>query len=288
MQQPPTPSSARHDTPIELPLPPSTLVGLAVGILAVALIAFLTYQALAIREVAAARISSAQETITQLETLLSSLKDAETAQRGYLLTGAERYLEPYTDARAAIPGEIARLRSLIIDAAQTQRLDSLEQLAQVKLAELAETVETRRGGDVARALALVTSDRGKTLMDRLRTLTAEMEAEERTILVQRQNDFRRAVTLSTWATWGGSAVLTLLMHWPRSSCRAISARARRRPGFAPARRASRSPAGRTAPRHARRKRADVSGRLPGRPGRRGFRRGRRTAASGASPTYATA
>ena len=101
MQQPPTPSSARHDTPIELPLPPSTLVGLAVGILAVALIAFLTYQALAIREVAAARISSAQETITQLETLLSSLKDAETAQRGYLLTGAERYLEPYTDARAA-------------------------------------------------------------------------------------------------------------------------------------------------------------------------------------------
>ena len=87
-------------------LPPSTLAGLVIAILTVALIAFFTYRTLQTREAAVERVTQTLEVRHQLEALLSSVKDAETGQRGFLLTGEERYLEPYTNAKAALPGEL--------------------------------------------------------------------------------------------------------------------------------------------------------------------------------------
>src|SRR5436190_24390131 len=111
-------------------LPPETLAGFIIAVLAVVLIAFFTYRSLRTREVAAARITQTLDAIQRLEALHSELKDAETGQRGFLLTGAERYLEPYTAARAALTGAFAPLRQQIgDDAAQRQRLDELERLA---------------------------------------------------------------------------------------------------------------------------------------------------------------
>ena len=50
--------------------------------------------------------------MTQLEQVVSTLKDAETGQRGYLLTGERVYLEPYEQALSVIPGQLERLRAL--------------------------------------------------------------------------------------------------------------------------------------------------------------------------------
>src|SRR5215217_7677722 len=89
-----------------LPLPLSSLAGFLVAVIAVAAIAVVTWRSLQSREDAAARVNHTLSVIERLEALSSSLKDAETGQRGFLLTGEERYLDPYTVARASLAGQI--------------------------------------------------------------------------------------------------------------------------------------------------------------------------------------
>ena len=68
------------------------------------------------------------EVLTTLEVTLSQLKDAETGQRGYVITGNEQYLEPYQAARRELPQRIARLRILTMDnPSQQQHLGSVAQ-----------------------------------------------------------------------------------------------------------------------------------------------------------------
>ena len=72
-----------------LPLPAGTMAGVAIALLAVALIALFTYRSLETREDAVLRFTHTLEVMAQLESLQSSLKDAETGQRGFLLTGSD-------------------------------------------------------------------------------------------------------------------------------------------------------------------------------------------------------
>ena len=132
---PPVPDSPRSLKAI-LPLPPGPLAGFAVAIVAIAIIALSTYRALDSREAAAESVRHTLEVIQQLEALLSGLKDAETGQRGFLLTGDEKYLEPYTDATASLPGNVNTLRRLMSDdTAQQQRLETLQGLVANKMQE---------------------------------------------------------------------------------------------------------------------------------------------------------
>jgi len=194
------------------PLPPGPLIGFAVAILAVILISLFTYQASVTRGETASAVSHTIEVREQLQVLLSTLKDAETSQRGFLLTGLESYLGPYNQAKASLAGEIGKLRALVSDSQeQLRRLSQIEGLSGEKMDELAQTIALRRAGDSAGALALVQSDRGKMAMDRVRTVAAQMEAQERDLLNARQADWQDAVTFSTAVSWGGSALLLVLI-----------------------------------------------------------------------------
>jgi len=123
---------------------------------------------------------------TSLSDLLSSLQDAETGQRGYLLTGDEAYLGPYTRAAKALGGEFARLSTAIADAPVEQRaLTELRATTAAKLNELRRTIDLRRAGDVAGALAIVRTDHGRELMDQARVIIAGMRAEEARVLARR-------------------------------------------------------------------------------------------------------
>jgi signal transduction histidine kinase len=112
-------------------------------------------------------INDATRTALQLEVLLSTLKDAETGQRGYLLTGDEDYLPPYRAARARLPGELAALEVGPLEGRSAGQAH-LRTLAEAKMAELAETIALRRSGDMAKALAMVDTGRGKAIMDEIR------------------------------------------------------------------------------------------------------------------------
>jgi PAS domain S-box-containing protein len=103
------------------------------------------------------------------DTVLSTLKDAETGQRGFLLTGEADFLEPYLAARARVATDLARLEEDPIAAAgQAGHIAALRSLAATKLAELDLMVAMQRSGQADAALARVRTRRGKQLMDAIR------------------------------------------------------------------------------------------------------------------------
>ena len=126
------------------------------------------------------------EVLTDLARVLSTVTDLETGQRGYVVTGMERYLEPYIAALGSLDSAMASVRALTSDNPdQQERLDSLAPLLAAKRAELRETIELRRTVGFDAALELVLMDTGKDIMDRGRALIAEMEADEQRLLLER-------------------------------------------------------------------------------------------------------
>jgi CheY-like chemotaxis protein/CHASE3 domain sensor protein len=193
-------------------MPPKTLAGFAMAILAVILIGMFSYRSLQDRADTAGRVAHTLAVREQITVVLASLRDAETAQRGFLLTGAESYLGPFNKAASALPAQFKTLEELLHDdTAQKERLDALRRLSDEKVAELNRTIELRRAGDAPAALALVRTDRGKELMDRIRATVGEMESLERDSLTRRQAEWERAVNYSFYITFGGSALLLLLI-----------------------------------------------------------------------------
>jgi len=132
--------------------------------------------------------------LIELHDVLLHLNNAETGQRGYLLTGDERYLEGFRLAVAEIEAEIAALRRLIADnPTQQQRLSSLQPLVAAKFGELHQTIDLLRQRGPAAALAIVSEGSGQRLMEDIRRLVGEMEQVEERLLDERS---RRAETMA--------------------------------------------------------------------------------------------
>jgi len=129
------------------------------------------------------------EVLNQLDDLLLQIQNAETGQRGYIITGEERYLEPYHSALQRIGEDSARLRRLSADnPRQQERLDRLDSLIADKLAELNQTVELRKAEGAEAAARVVLTDRGQRLMDEIRRQMQAMEAEEDELLHRRDRE----------------------------------------------------------------------------------------------------
>src|SRR3954467_1065589 len=173
-------ADARTRVRVTPPLPPLTLAGFVVAIVAVVLIAVFSYRSLQSRAASADLVSHTIEVMQQLQTVLSGVKDAETGQRGFLLTGTESYLAPYAAAKTALPGQLDHVAQLTADSAeQGQRLGTLRRLIDEKFEEWDQTVAMRRAGDADGALAVVRSNRGQLAMNRIRALVGEMDEHER-------------------------------------------------------------------------------------------------------------
>jgi len=134
-----------------------------------------------------ARLSRAAEVATRLERLLSLVKDAETGERGYIITGDERYLEPFISARRNTPGEIVELRRLVLDPNQRRRLDSVAILMERGFQRLEERIEARDRGGFASAQSLVTSGTVKATTDSIRAAMSVMNTAEAAILTERRS-----------------------------------------------------------------------------------------------------
>ncbi|HVY83142.1 MAG TPA: response regulator [Steroidobacteraceae bacterium] len=195
-----------------LPLPPGPFVGFVVAIAAVVLIALFTHRALQANAASAALVAHTQEVIAQTQAVLSSLKDAETGQRGFLLTREETYLAPYEDAKRALPAEIRAIRGLTGDSPeQRSRVDALEAVATQKMSELDRTIELARAGNVTAAQAVVRTDTGRELMTRIRDLATEIERTEQQLLADRQANWRASTRVTALVSILGSALLLLLI-----------------------------------------------------------------------------
>ena len=125
------------------------------------------------------------EVIRELERFVSAMKDTETGQRGYLVTGEERYLEPYKDGETNVIRAAEELQQLgasgDLPANEVQRL---RDLAVKKLAELKETIKLWHERGPQAAVELVRSGRGLELMNEIRAVVGEMQARKQAEFVK--------------------------------------------------------------------------------------------------------
>jgi signal transduction histidine kinase len=125
------------------------------------------------------QVNHSQQILRKLETVLSSVKDAETGQRGYLLTGRESYLEPHNLAVKTMPQQIVALKRLTAaEPAQQQQLSLLEPLIAKKFAELQGTIDLRKSRGFDAAAQVVLTNQGKELMDQIRTTIQQMQSKQ--------------------------------------------------------------------------------------------------------------
>jgi methyl-accepting chemotaxis protein len=131
-------------------------------------------------------VTHTYEVIDNLQVVLSLMQDTETGGRGYALTGADRYLEPYQNAARLVDPTVQEIRRLTSDNQnQQRRLDQLEPLIQSKVTFTQEVIDQRRGKGLEAAAQLTLTDRGKQTMDDIRRVVKEMEDEEYALLKQR-------------------------------------------------------------------------------------------------------
>ena len=142
---------------------------------------------------------------------LSTLQDAETGQRGYVISGDASFLVPYEEADEAFARHAARLDDLVRDnTEQAAQLTRLRTLAARFRTELGEAVALRRAGDAAGSARLVSAGGGKATMDAIRALVRDMEADEAGLLDTRQARVSR-IALAVWVALAGLAVLLAVL-----------------------------------------------------------------------------
>jgi methyl-accepting chemotaxis protein len=176
--------------------------GFALALAILVIVGAVSWRSTVMLNETAERVSHTHQVLTTLEDVVSTMKDAETGQRGFTITGDEQYLAPYRAAVGVIGEKLKALRGLTNDnAGQQRRLDRLEPLITEKLAALQDTVEARRSGEKGfeAALGVIKTGRGKKAMDGIRNIVDEMKGEENRLLAERTKEAQassRNVTLT--------------------------------------------------------------------------------------------
>jgi PAS domain S-box-containing protein len=151
------------------------------------------------------------EVLKTSENLLSVIKDAETAQRGYIITKDTTFLQPYLHSTAAKDSLLLQLQRLTLDnKAQQQRLVRIEKLIQSKYLFIEKTLLTLNKLGVQKSIDLVNNGEGKILMDSLRTAFQKFNHAETILVKQRTQKAEQSVnTLKLVMVY--STLLTILI-----------------------------------------------------------------------------
>jgi signal transduction histidine kinase len=162
-------------------------LGATGGIAAIVLLlGLLTYGGLATTRAAREGVARTHRAIEATQSVLQDLTNAETGQRGYLITGSERYLAPYRAALERLSADTSLLRAAGgSDPVQKEELDSLSRAIDTKIGELALTISIMRTSGADAARAEVDTGRGQRAMDDVRVLLRNIATRQQTLLDQR-------------------------------------------------------------------------------------------------------
>jgi signal transduction histidine kinase len=156
-------------------------------------------------------VVGANQALTQIERVLSGIENAETGQRGYLLTGKPSDLADYQGGVQDTKQILSELRSTqdIFPSLQTH-LDAIEEQVRIKFSEMAKSIELRRTGDFEGARKSVLTGRGKTAMDKIRADINETRRDSYQILERRSGQQRDRARETLWRFICG-AILSLIL-----------------------------------------------------------------------------
>ncbi len=154
------------------------------------------------------------DVIITIKDLDLAIRNAETGQRGFLLTNRDDYLQPYNAAIERVTFLFGELKRLTADnPAEQARLQALSPVLQHKLEELAQTVQLRRSVGLDAALTIVLTDSGRTFMKRIESILSGMTQDESGLLAQRLAAADRRGSWIRWLMLGGMATALLALSW---------------------------------------------------------------------------
>lgn len=187
-------------------------VGFALSFALLLLVGLLSYRGVGVLTDTSYAVTRTHSALTHITGLMSAMKDAETAQRGFMLTGDESYLEPYHQAVNEAPRLLAELRALIRDnASQQSRLSQVSVMVDNLMAMHKQRIDTRKLEGQEAALRQVRLGEGKRRMDDLRNLIRHMEADESDLLAQRAREVETAANGVRDAILWGTVAAGLLV-----------------------------------------------------------------------------
>jgi len=170
-------------------------VGFAISFVLLLAIGTVAYRSIESLTTTSYAVAHTHVVLEHIAGTLGQLTDAETGQRGFVITGDEAYLAPYDAAIGMLANGVKALRTLTADnPRQQRRIDAAEPLIQARLAVLKRGIELRRQGGPEAAIKLIQSGEGKKTMDDLRVLAEQMEREEKVLLKQRADEVEAAST----------------------------------------------------------------------------------------------
>jgi methyl-accepting chemotaxis protein len=164
-----------------------------------------------------ARSDHSYQVRSNLARLLATVIDAETGERGFIITGEDSYLAPYNDALTTIPDLFARVQQLTADnPGQQQRWHQLKPLLDTKLAGLDQKIGLRRAQGFDAALQSMADDTGREAMVSIRGVIGAADDEERALLEARNEAAKNSADLVMGVVlWGGLAGVAIvgLVGW---------------------------------------------------------------------------
>jgi PAS domain S-box-containing protein len=187
-------------------------LGFAVAMGCLVVIAAISFLSVAQLNQRAAWVEHTHEVLGDLEALLSAATDSETAERGYVITGDDSYLEPYQQAAHLAEADEASLRRQTADnPAQQQRLVSVTKLVTERLDNLRTVIALRKTQGFEAARNEVLTGKGKRFHDQIRRLIDQMKGDESALLAARETSARQSSRIAQSVTIGGGLLACVIV-----------------------------------------------------------------------------
>jgi methyl-accepting chemotaxis protein len=168
-------------------------LGFAISLVMLLGIGTLAYRAIDQLTENSYEVAETHTVLERITNVLSLLKDGETGQRGFIITGSESYLEPYKSAVEGVPTLMKELRQMTVKLPiQQKHLDTLEKLVETRMSELKLVIDIRKESGVEAAIRRILEGQGKKTMDSIRAVADQMEQHQRVLLKDSAADVERA------------------------------------------------------------------------------------------------
>jgi signal transduction histidine kinase len=188
------------------------IAGFALALTLLVAIGALLYRSAGNQAETARWVARTHEVLARIQELILRLTDAETARRGFIMTGSNRYLVHYTNAVERVDRVFSSLRELTRDdRLQQQTCDALQPLIQQRFEVYGNSIAAQLKGETAE-IQLKLTEKGQEIMEQIRTLIGQMDAAERALLVSRQEAVKASLQeTKQFALVGAAASLVALV-----------------------------------------------------------------------------
>ncbi len=157
-------------------------------------------------------VTSARLQRSALVDLRGLLQDAETGQRGYLLTGDDAYLKPYEAAESKIAAQLDDVHARLLgNPVQEASSDRLSRIVTAKFAEMRKTIDLEKSGRHDEAVAIVKTNRGLALMNEARDIFANLVSQAEATIITSVERQQRSISALRWITLLGALVIFIVV-----------------------------------------------------------------------------